>query len=303
MLKNLMLIGGVLATAGLSLATVARQKADAQTDCGKQCAARQGSAESDCSKACPVAACSKAKECATAECAKQCPAKACSKECTDECATRECVKEGAATPCTKTCAEGKECTKACSADSQCTKACAQGKACTKSCSADAKCSKVCAKDEQCTKVCSSGDKCSKACAEGKDCTKACSAKGEAECKAKCPVSGKDADTSVAVDYKGGKLYMCCPGCPGAFEKNTAKFAAKANHQLVLTGQAKQTGCPFSGGKCNPETTIAVGDVKVSFCCNGCKGKATKAEGDDQVALLFGDGAFKKGFQVEEKKDE
>jgi hypothetical protein len=95
--------------------------------------------------------------------------------------------------------------------------------------------------------------------------------------------------------------MCCPGCPGAFEKNTSKYAAKANHQLVLTGQAKQVECPLTGGKLNPDTAIEVCGTKVSFCCNGCKGKVAKAEGDAQIALVFGDKAFEKGFKVKAKK--
>lgn len=58
---------------------------------------------------------------------------------------------------------------------------------------------------------------------------------EAKFEPKCPVSGKKAIEAQAVDYKGGKVYFCCPGCPPAFKKDTAKFAAKANHQLVGTG--------------------------------------------------------------------
>lgn len=114
---------------------------------------------------------------------------------------------------------------------------------------------------------------------------------------KCVVSGKPVKADAAVDYKGGKLYFCCPGCPKAFDKDTAKFAAKANHQLVATGQAKQEKCPITGKALNPATKIQVAGVDVCFCCNGCKGKANKAEGDAQVNLVFGDKAFEKGFKV------
>jgi YHS domain-containing protein len=123
--------------------------------------------------------------------------------------------------------------------------------------------------------------------------------------AKCPVSGKaakDIDGS-SVDYKGGKVYLCCAGCPKAFEKDTAKFAAKANQQLYQTGQAKLVKCPITGKKLNPETKISVAGTDVCFCCNGCKGKASKAEGDAQLELVFGDKAFEKGFEVAKKKAE
>ncbi len=119
-------------------------------------------------------------------------------------------------------------------------------------------------------------------------------------KPACPVSGKPAQTSISADYKGGKVYFCCPGCPGPFEKDTAKFAAKANHQLVGTGQAVQVKCPLAGRPMNAATAIDVQGVKVSFCCNNCKGKATKAQGAEQVNLVFGDEAFAKGFEVKKE---
>jgi YHS domain-containing protein len=43
---------------------------------------------------------------------------------------------------------------------------------------------------------------------------------------KCPVSGKPINPEHHVDYKGKKVYFCCPNCPGAFEKDPAKFEAK-----------------------------------------------------------------------------
>lgn len=116
---------------------------------------------------------------------------------------------------------------------------------------------------------------------------------------KCVVAGnKAAKATNSVDYKGAKVFFCCQGCPKAFQKDTAKFAASANHQLVATGQAKQVKCPFSGGKLNPETAIDVKGVKVAFCCEKCQGKAK--ESTEQVELIFNDKAFDKGFEVTKK---
>jgi YHS domain-containing protein len=114
---------------------------------------------------------------------------------------------------------------------------------------------------------------------------------------KCPVSGKDIVKDASVDYKGAKVYFCCPGCPDAFKADTAKYASKANQQLVQTKQATQEKCPLSGGKLNPDTAVKVGEVSVTFCCNMCKGKVEKAEGDAQRDLVFADAAFEKGFKV------
>lgn len=119
--------------------------------------------------------------------------------------------------------------------------------------------------------------------------------------AKCIVAGDQAaKQDKAADYKGGKVYFCCDGCKGKFEKDTAKYAVKANAQLVSTGQAKQVKCPLAGQPVKADKTVEVAGVKVAFCCDGCKGKVEKAKGDEQTALVFSDEAFKKGFEVPKK---
>ena len=116
---------------------------------------------------------------------------------------------------------------------------------------------------------------------------------------KCPVSGKPAVEAGVADYNGGKVYFCCPNCPKAFAANTAKFAAKANLQLVQTGQAKQFQCPLKGKPAKDTHSVSVEGVEIGLCCPGCKKKASSLEGDDLVNLLFSDAAFKKGFKVGE----
>ena len=124
---------------------------------------------------------------------------------------------------------------------------------------------------------------------------------EKKFKPLCPVSGKEALETESVAYKEAKVYFCCPNCPKAFEKDTAKFAAKANHQLVGTQQYKEVKCPLTGRQLNPDTAIEVSGVEVAFCCNNCKGKAEKAEGDEQIALIFSDANFKKGYEKADKE--
>jgi len=111
---------------------------------------------------------------------------------------------------------------------------------------------------------------------------------------KCPVSGKAVDASKSSDYNGGKVYFCCDGCKAKFDKDSAAYAAKANHQLVASGQFAQKACPLSGGKAKEGTEVDISGVKVSFCCPNCQGKVAKATGDDQIKLAFGD-TFAKGF--------
>jgi len=123
-----------------------------------------------------------------------------------------------------------------------------------------------------------------------------------EFKATCPVAKtKAAKEDKSAEYRGAKVYFCCGGCPDAFKKDTAKYSTRANMQLVQTAQAKQVKCPLSGGDLNADTKIKVGDAEVAFCCNNCKGKVEKATGDDQLALVYADKAFDKGFKVEKAK--
>jgi YHS domain-containing protein len=119
------------------------------------------------------------------------------------------------------------------------------------------------------------------------------AKKPADCA--CPISGQPAKADKSAEFDGGTVYFCCGNCQAAFKKDSSKHAAKAHLQMVATGELVQTGCPFSGRDVNASTVIAIGDAEVGFCCNNCKGKAEKAEGDDQVALVFGD--ISKGFKT------
>lgn len=105
-----------------------------------------------------------------------------------------------------------------------------------------------------------------------------------------------------VEFKGGKVFFCCPNCPKGFEKKVEAgdkvVIAKGNKQLIQTGQAKQGKCPFTGGPL--KTELVVDGAKIQFCCNNCLGKAKKLEGEEQLTALFGDEAFEKAeFKVGE----
>lgn len=116
---------------------------------------------------------------------------------------------------------------------------------------------------------------------------------------KCPVTGKAVQAASTVAYKGAKVYFCCDNCPKAFQKDTAKFAAKANHQLFATKQATLVRCPILGKKLNGKTVIDIAGTKVSFCCANCRKKVEDAE--DQIEVVFNDTQFNKGFKIVTKK--
>jgi YHS domain-containing protein len=119
---------------------------------------------------------------------------------------------------------------------------------------------------------------------------------EKEFKATCPVSGQPAKETSALDYRGKKVYFCCDNCPNAFAADPEKFAAKANAQLLETGQMVQVACPLTGRPMADDKAVEVAGVTVHVCCAGCLGKAKALEGDELVALLFAD--TEKGFTLQ-----
>lgn len=119
---------------------------------------------------------------------------------------------------------------------------------------------------------------------------------------KCIMNPKAAaKAATGVEFKEGKVFFCCNNCASKFKGDKEKFATKANHQLVATGQYTQGKCPLSGGKLNAKQTVKVGGVNVQFCCGNCKGKVAGAKGDAQAEIVFGDKAFEKGFAVAKDK--
>lgn len=106
-----------------------------------------------------------------------------------------------------------------------------------------------------------------------------------------------AKEETGVEYREGKVFFCCGNCAAKFKEDSAPFATQANHQLVRTGQYQQAHCPLSGGDLNPDQTVEINGVSVQFCCGNCKGKVAEAEGDEQVALVFGNEAFEKAYEV------
>ena len=115
----------------------------------------------------------------------------------------------------------------------------------------------------------------------------------------CPVSGGKINKEVWAEHNGGKVYLRCGSCKAEFLKTPDKFATKANHQMVLTGQARQIACPITGEACSPHTKIDVAGVDVSFCCGQCRMKVAEASPDRQIDMVFGKG-FSKAYSLKEK---
>lgn len=119
---------------------------------------------------------------------------------------------------------------------------------------------------------------------------------------KCVVADKPASEAKSTSFKEGKVYFCCGGCQSKFAKAEKKFTAAANRQLVATKQYTQTKCPIAGRDVNPNVALEVDGVKVSFCCNGCKGKVEKTEAKKRSKLVFNEKVFGKAFVIAEMKE-
>lgn len=126
-------------------------------------------------------------------------------------------------------------------------------------------------------------------------------KEEAKFTAKCPVSGRAAVKDEFTAYKEKEVYFCCDKCKAAFEADNKKFVEKANRQLVETKQFKQTKCPLSGEDVNKEEFTKVDGVKVSFCCEKCKGAIEAASKEEQLTKIFSDEVFAKAFEAKKAK--
>ena len=46
----------------------------------------------------------------------------------------------------------------------------------------------------------------------------------------CPVMGGKIDPKLFTDYKGTRVYFCCPGCVDKFMKDPEKYFAKVQNQ-------------------------------------------------------------------------
>jgi hypothetical protein len=122
------------------------------------------------------------------------------------------------------------------------------------------------------------------------------AKSKTEVKPLCAVTGKAIDRKIAIEYKSGEVYFSSPEAMKKFQDDVEKYAAKANLQLVVTGQARQTACPLMGKPVVPGKSVVVAGVRVELCCDMCKTKVTKAKPDEQLEMIFGKG-FDKGYTV------
>jgi YHS domain-containing protein len=89
----------------------------------------------------------------------------------------------------------------------------------------------------------------------------------------CPVMGGAIDKKVYTDYKGKRIYFCCPGCIATFKKDPEKYlkvlSDKGESVEVIKKLKPQTLCPVMGEKIDKTVYIDYQGKRVYFCCEGC----------------------------------
>ena len=56
---------------------------------------------------------------------------------------------------------------------------------------------------------------------------------------KCPVLGSPINKNVYVDYKGKRVYFCCPPCVSKFKKDPEKYMKKMEEQGIVLEPAPE----------------------------------------------------------------
>ena len=98
-----------------------------------------------------------------------------------------------------------------------------------------------------------------------------------------------------MDYKGGKLYLCCKSCIRRIEKKPEKYEAQANHQMVYTGQFVQEACPLSGKAIGPDSpALDIQGVEAKFADDAELAKVKDLDVAEQIETVFGKDGFEAG---------
>lgn len=117
---------------------------------------------------------------------------------------------------------------------------------------------------------------------------------------RCPVTGETVSKEASIDYMRGKLFFSDAECIARFRADRAAYEAKANAQLVITGQFKQTCCPLTGEEFLPAVRMKISGVDVRFCGANCLKKIKRLSADERTELVFVKG-FEKAFAISQEK--
>lgn len=91
----------------------------------------------------------------------------------------------------------------------------------------------------------------------------------------CPISGRELNKDVYVDYEGHRIYFCCAGCPKKFKEFPDGALFKMARKRVGPENI-QTACPISGNSLGDKSNfVQVLNKRIYTCCEKCIEKVEK----------------------------
>lgn len=87
----------------------------------------------------------------------------------------------------------------------------------------------------------------------------------------CPIKGGEIDKEVFTDYKGQRIYYCCPGCDKKFLENPDKYLSAMKSKGISPAKL-QSQCPVSGDEIDGDIFANTKEGKIYVCCKKCKNK-------------------------------
>lgn len=100
---------------------------------------------------------------------------------------------------------------------------------------------------------------------------------------KCPIRGGKIDKKVYTDYKGQRIYYCCPGCDKTFLKSPEKYLTQM-HKAGVAPAKLQSECPISGDPIDIKIFAKTKAGNIYVCCKKCKSKVD-ASPDKYIDIL------------------
>jgi len=86
----------------------------------------------------------------------------------------------------------------------------------------------------------------------------------------CPVMGGKIDKKSFADYDGKRVYFCCGGCSGAFNKDPAKYIKKLEDQGVVLEKTPVKTDEKAAAKSETKDTAKTTDESCQKGgCGGC----------------------------------
>jgi YHS domain-containing protein len=94
---------------------------------------------------------------------------------------------------------------------------------------------------------------------------------------KCPVLGGKIKPELYYQYKGQKIYVCCPRCIDKIKEDPEKYLKKVRKEKEEIAEARkitQKTCPVMSGVIVPNLYYQY-NKKIYVCCPGCIDKIKK----------------------------